>query len=205
MLKRCGFLSNVSVSLPHLHVTLRQEVTFLLYMISNQSDLYSEPNSFEKKAGIRVDGHQLGLDFICLRKMMSESKLYQDAGLYGPDVGQPRNHHVDLLDGWEVKGHRTETAHERFLLSTQKNIKCLEKNIYIFFFQWIFFLTWNFALRIFENKTHNKKTFLLYFSLFSGILFTLLLICHELTDSEVFSFLIWSDVLTSLRYQCRQT
>lgn len=138
MLKRCGFLSNVSVSLPHLHVTLRQEVTFLLYMISNQSDLYSEPNSFEKKAGIRVDGHQLGLDFICLRKMMSESKLYQDAGLYGPDVGQPRNHHVDLLDGWEVKGHRTETAHERFLLSTQKNIKCLEKNIYFFFFNEFF-------------------------------------------------------------------
>lgn len=80
-----------------------------------------------------MDGHQLGLDFIRLRKMMSESKLYQDAGLYGPDVGQPRNHHVDLLDGWEVKGHCTETAHEKFLLSTQKSIKCLGEKITFFF------------------------------------------------------------------------
>uniref|UniRef100_A0A3P9DAS1 Heparanase n=1 Tax=Maylandia zebra TaxID=106582 RepID=A0A3P9DAS1_9CICH len=67
-------------------------------------ELGNEPNSFEKKAGIRVDGHQLGLDFIRLRKMMSESKLYQDAGLYGPDVGQPRNHHVALLDGFLQTG-----------------------------------------------------------------------------------------------------
>uniref|UniRef100_A0A3P9DA21 Heparanase n=1 Tax=Maylandia zebra TaxID=106582 RepID=A0A3P9DA21_9CICH len=70
-------------------------------------ELGNEPNSFEKKAGIRVDGHQLGLDFIRLRKMMSESKLYQDAGLYGPDVGQPRNHHVALLDGYYVNGRDT--------------------------------------------------------------------------------------------------
>ncbi|CAI5666036.1 unnamed protein product [Oreochromis niloticus] len=67
-------------------------------------ELGNEPNSFEKKAGIRVDGYQLGLDFIRLRKMMSESKLYQDAGLYGPDVGQPRDHHVDLLDGFLQTG-----------------------------------------------------------------------------------------------------
>lgn len=118
-----------------------------------------------------MDGHQLGLDFIRLRKMMSESKLYQDAGLYGPDVGQPRNHHVDLLDGWEVKGHCTETAHEKFLLSTQKSIKCLGEKI-TFFFQWIFFLTWNFALRIFENKTHNKKWtfFTLFLSVFRNFI-----------------------------------
>ncbi|KAG8010416.1 Serine/threonine-protein phosphatase 2B catalytic subunit gamma isoform [Nibea albiflora] len=43
----------------------------------------SEPNSYEKKAGIRVDGAQLGQDFIRLREMMRESKFYHDAGLYG--------------------------------------------------------------------------------------------------------------------------
>ncbi|XP_038162866.1 heparanase [Cyprinodon tularosa] len=60
-------------------------------------ELGNEPNSYEKKAGIRVDGYQLGLDFSHLRKILSESKLYQDAGLYGPDVGQPHSHRVDLL------------------------------------------------------------------------------------------------------------
>lgn len=153
-----------------------------------------------------MDGHQLGLDFIRLRKMMSESKLYQDAGLYGPDVGQPRNHHVDLLDGWEVKGHCTETAHEKFLLSTQKSIKCLGEKITFFFNE--FFSSHEILSYEFLKTRHiiKNERFLLYFSLFSGILFTLLLVCHELTDSEVFSFLIWCDVLTSLRYQrCRET
>lgn len=59
----------------------------------------SEPNSYEKKAGVRVDGHQLGRDFTRLRALMSESKLYRDAGLYGPDVGQPQDHRVDILKG----------------------------------------------------------------------------------------------------------
>lgn len=59
--------------------------------------LFLEPNSFEKKAGIRVDGYQLGLDFARLRQMMSESKLYRNTGLYGPDVGQPKDRRVDLL------------------------------------------------------------------------------------------------------------
>ncbi|CAK6983420.1 heparanase-like [Scomber scombrus] len=67
-------------------------------------ELGNEPNSFEKKAGIRVDGYQLGLDFTRLREMMSESKLYQNAGLYGPDVGQPRDHRVDLLEGFLQSG-----------------------------------------------------------------------------------------------------
>lgn len=108
-----------------------------------------------------MDGHQLGLDFICLRKMMSESKLYQDAGLYGPDVGQPRNHHVDLLDGWEVKGHRTETAHEKFLLSTQKNIKCLEKKIYIYIFLCYEFL---------KTRRIIKNFFTLFLSVFRNFI-----------------------------------
>ncbi|MEQ2198206.1 hypothetical protein XENOCAPTIV_009411, partial [Xenoophorus captivus] len=61
------------------------------------------PNSYEKKAGIRVDGHQLGVDFTHLRKMLSESKLYRDSGLYGPDVGQPRGHKLDLLERFAFK------------------------------------------------------------------------------------------------------
>ncbi|XP_061589496.1 heparanase isoform X2 [Cololabis saira] len=67
-------------------------------------ELGNEPNSFEKKAGIRVDGYQLGLDFTHLRKMMSESELYRDAGLYGPDVGQPRDHRADILEGFLQSG-----------------------------------------------------------------------------------------------------
>ncbi|XP_022623121.1 heparanase isoform X2 [Seriola dumerili] len=67
-------------------------------------ELGNEPNSYEKKAGVRVDGVQLGLDFTRLREMMSESKLYHDAGLYGPDVGQPREHRVDILEGFLKTG-----------------------------------------------------------------------------------------------------
>ncbi|XP_010783267.1 heparanase-like [Notothenia coriiceps] len=62
-------------------------------------ELGNEPNSYEKKAGVRVDGFQLGEDFAHLREMMSQSKLYRHAGLYGPDVGQPRNHRTDILQG----------------------------------------------------------------------------------------------------------
>ncbi|XP_047229642.1 heparanase [Girardinichthys multiradiatus] len=67
-------------------------------------ELGNEPNSYEKKAGIRVDGHQLGVDFTHLRKMLSESKLYRDSGLYGPDVGQPRGHKLDLLESFLRSG-----------------------------------------------------------------------------------------------------
>ncbi|XP_041825224.1 heparanase [Melanotaenia boesemani] len=82
--------------------------TLLQYCESKQYhmswELGNEPNSFEKKAGVRVDGYQLGLDFTHLRKIMSESKLYRDAGLYGPDVGQPRDHKTDLLEGFLESG-----------------------------------------------------------------------------------------------------
>ncbi|XP_037548541.1 heparanase [Nematolebias whitei] len=67
-------------------------------------ELGNEPNSYEKKAGIRVDGYQLGLDFDHLRQMMLKSKLYRNAGLYGPDVGQPRDHRVDLLKSFLQSG-----------------------------------------------------------------------------------------------------
>uniref|UniRef100_A0A3Q1FJ97 Heparanase n=1 Tax=Acanthochromis polyacanthus TaxID=80966 RepID=A0A3Q1FJ97_9TELE len=67
-------------------------------------ELGNEPNSFEKKAGIRVDGHQLGLDFLHLRELMSRSGFYRDAGLFGPDVGQPRDHRTDILEGFLQTG-----------------------------------------------------------------------------------------------------
>lgn len=77
-----------------MNLTAFEKVRVRLSMI-----LYSEPNSYEKKAGIRVDGYQLGQDFTRLRQMMSESKFYHNATLYGPDVGQPRDHRTDILTG----------------------------------------------------------------------------------------------------------
>ncbi|XP_070781159.1 heparanase [Enoplosus armatus] len=67
-------------------------------------ELGNEPNSYEKKAGVRVGGYQLGQDFTRLREMMSQSKFYHDAGLYGPDVGQPRDHRTDILEGFLQSG-----------------------------------------------------------------------------------------------------
>uniref|UniRef100_A0A3Q3WCS8 Heparanase n=1 Tax=Mola mola TaxID=94237 RepID=A0A3Q3WCS8_MOLML len=67
-------------------------------------ELGNEPNSYEKKAGIRVDGCQLGQDFTRLRKMMSEFKVYKNATLYGPDISQPRDHRTDILEGFLQSG-----------------------------------------------------------------------------------------------------
>ncbi|XP_055722588.1 heparanase-like isoform X5 [Salvelinus fontinalis] len=67
-------------------------------------ELGNEPNSYEKKAGIRVNGYQLGQDFIQLRRILRESKLYHDTGLYGPDISQPRDHRRDLLEGFLESG-----------------------------------------------------------------------------------------------------
>ncbi|KAL4617270.1 heparanase [Arapaima gigas] len=78
--------------------------TLLSYCESKQYvmswELGNEPNSYEKKAGICVDGHQLGLDFLHLREILNKSKLYSSAGLYGPDIGQPKDHRKDLLPGF---------------------------------------------------------------------------------------------------------
>ncbi|XP_047424991.1 heparanase isoform X4 [Mugil cephalus] len=73
-------------------------------------ELGNEPNSFEKKAGIRVDGNQLGVDFSHLRRILSDSEFFRDAGLYGPDVGQPRDHHTDLLEGFLQSGAEAVNA-----------------------------------------------------------------------------------------------
>ncbi|XP_031658932.1 heparanase isoform X1 [Oncorhynchus kisutch] len=82
--------------------------TLLQYCESKQYsmswELGNEPNSYEKKAGIRVDGYQLGQDFVQLRKILQESKLYHNTGLYGPDISQPRDHRRDLLEGFLESG-----------------------------------------------------------------------------------------------------
>lgn len=56
----------------------------------------SEPNSFQKKAGIFIDGLQLGEDFIELHKLLGKS-AFKNAKLYGPDVSQPRVKTVKML------------------------------------------------------------------------------------------------------------
>ncbi|XP_056587207.1 heparanase isoform X1 [Triplophysa dalaica] len=73
-------------------------------------ELGNEPNSYEKKAGIRVDGYQLGQDFFHLHQILQKSKLYHSTGLYGPDVSQPHDHHKDLLPGFLEAGAEAITA-----------------------------------------------------------------------------------------------
>uniref|UniRef100_A0A8C4S8I7 Heparanase n=1 Tax=Erpetoichthys calabaricus TaxID=27687 RepID=A0A8C4S8I7_ERPCA len=63
-------------------------------------ELGNEPNSFEKKAGIKVDGSQLGKDFIHLHNILKKYPLFQSSSLYGPDVGQPQKHRRKLLNGF---------------------------------------------------------------------------------------------------------
>ncbi|KAM9450930.1 heparanase [Clarias gariepinus] len=67
-------------------------------------ELGNEPNSYEKKAAIRVNGSQLGEDFLHLREILRKSKMYSSSGLYGPDIGQPRGHRKDLLSGFLESG-----------------------------------------------------------------------------------------------------
>ncbi|XP_059397821.1 heparanase-like [Carassius carassius] len=73
-------------------------------------ELGNEPNSYEKKAGIRVDGYQLGQDFVHLHQILQQSAVYHSTGLYGPDVGQPRDHRKYLLTGFLETGAKAITA-----------------------------------------------------------------------------------------------
>ncbi|XP_044080688.1 heparanase isoform X2 [Neovison vison] len=59
-------------------------------------ELGNEPNSFRKKAGIFIDGLQLGEDFVKLHKLL-EKTTFKTSNLYGPDVGQPRGKTVEIL------------------------------------------------------------------------------------------------------------
>ncbi|KAK3524187.1 hypothetical protein QTP70_021870, partial [Hemibagrus guttatus] len=73
-------------------------------------ELGNEPNSYEKKAGIRVNGSQLGEDFVHLRKILQKSELYNSSCVYGPDISQPRDHRKDLLTGFLESGAKAIDA-----------------------------------------------------------------------------------------------
>uniref|UniRef100_A0A8C2UWR9 Heparanase n=2 Tax=Chinchilla lanigera TaxID=34839 RepID=A0A8C2UWR9_CHILA len=66
-------------------------------------ELGNEPNSFRKKAGIFIDGWQLGKDFIELHKLLQNS-TFKNAKLYGPDIGQPRGKTVKMLQSFLQAG-----------------------------------------------------------------------------------------------------
>ncbi|XP_066893037.1 heparanase isoform X2 [Kogia breviceps] len=66
-------------------------------------ELGNEPNSFRKKAGIFIDGLQLGKDFMELHKLLGKS-AFKNAKLYGPDVGQPRGKTVKMLKSFLKAG-----------------------------------------------------------------------------------------------------
>ncbi|XP_049646215.1 heparanase [Suncus etruscus] len=66
-------------------------------------ELGNEPNSFWKKAGVSIDGSQLGEDFVELHKLLGKS-TFKNAKLYGPDVGQPRGKTVKMLQSFLKTG-----------------------------------------------------------------------------------------------------
>ncbi|XP_055967117.1 heparanase [Sorex fumeus] len=66
-------------------------------------ELGNEPNSFRKKSGVFVDGFQLGEDFVELHKLLAKS-TFNNAKLYGPDIGQPRGKTVKMLQSFLKAG-----------------------------------------------------------------------------------------------------
>lgn len=102
-LLHCAHMMLFPKSFFHSNSPLIPKSGFLLlgffFLIISTNPFPSEPNSYEKKAGLRLDGHQLGEDFTVLRKILSESRFYRRARLYGPDVGQLRDHRKDILRG----------------------------------------------------------------------------------------------------------
>ncbi|XP_059778710.1 heparanase isoform X2 [Balaenoptera ricei] len=73
------------------------------YQKKFKNSTYSKPNSFRKKAGIFIDGLQLGEDFVELHKLIRKS-AFKNAKLYGPDVGQPRGKTVKMLKSFLKAG-----------------------------------------------------------------------------------------------------
>lgn len=66
-------------------------------------ELGNEPNSFRMKAGIYIDGFQLGEDFIDLHKLLRKS-AFKNAKLYGPDISQPRRKNAEMLKSFLKTG-----------------------------------------------------------------------------------------------------
>uniref|UniRef100_A0A673UPW8 Heparanase n=1 Tax=Suricata suricatta TaxID=37032 RepID=A0A673UPW8_SURSU len=73
------------------------------YQKKFKNSTYSKPNSFRKKAGIFIDGSQLGEDFVKLHKLLGKS-TFKTANLYGPDIGQPRGKTVKMLTSFLKAG-----------------------------------------------------------------------------------------------------
>uniref|UniRef100_UPI00398F4D0F heparanase n=1 Tax=Pristiophorus japonicus TaxID=55135 RepID=UPI00398F4D0F len=68
-------------------------------------ELGNEPNSFRKKAHIKIQGTQLGKDFQHLHNLLHTFKAFEHTGLYGPDIGQPRKRPIiTLLKGFLETG-----------------------------------------------------------------------------------------------------
>uniref|UniRef100_A0A8D1ZVA6 Heparanase n=1 Tax=Sus scrofa TaxID=9823 RepID=A0A8D1ZVA6_PIG len=68
-----------------------------------KNSTYSKPNSFRMKAGIYIDGFQLGEDFIDLHKLLRKS-AFKNAKLYGPDISQPRRKNAEMLKSFLKTG-----------------------------------------------------------------------------------------------------
>uniref|UniRef100_A0ABI7XW67 Heparanase n=1 Tax=Felis catus TaxID=9685 RepID=A0ABI7XW67_FELCA len=73
------------------------------YQKKFNNSTYSKPNSFRKKAGIFIDGLQLGEDFVKLHKLLAKS-TFKTVNLYGPDIGQPRGKTVKMLTSFLKAG-----------------------------------------------------------------------------------------------------
>ncbi|XP_051900851.1 heparanase [Pristis pectinata] len=74
-------------------------------------ELGNEPNSFRRKAGIKVRGTQLGKDFQHLYSLLHMFRTFNHTGLYGPDIGQPRKHPIiTMLKGFLETGGKVLDA-----------------------------------------------------------------------------------------------
>ncbi|XP_041447111.1 heparanase isoform X2 [Xenopus laevis] len=67
-------------------------------------ELGNEPNSFRKKSGIYISGSQLGKDFVSLHKLLRKYPCYQNSGLFGPDIGQPKTQSQKMLKSFLETG-----------------------------------------------------------------------------------------------------
>ncbi|XP_048466733.1 heparanase [Rhincodon typus] len=74
-------------------------------------ELGNEPNSFRKKAHIKIHGSQLGQDFEHLYNLLHTFKVFNHSGLYGPDIGQPgKRAIITLLKGFLKTGGNVLSA-----------------------------------------------------------------------------------------------
>ncbi|XP_078066045.1 heparanase isoform X2 [Mustelus asterias] len=74
-------------------------------------ELGNEPNSFRKKAHIKIRGTQLGEDFEHLHSLLHTFRIFNHTGLYGPDIGQPgKRATVALLKGFLKTGGKVLDA-----------------------------------------------------------------------------------------------